>query len=286
MKKQRAISFVKSYFFITFGLLINVFGWVAFLIPAEIVGGGITGLSSIIFYITGFPIGISVLLFNSILVLLAMKILGAKIGLASVFGIATVSALFFILPEVITQPIISDRFMSALIGGAFAGVGIGIAFVNGGNSGGTDIIALIINKYKNISPGRIILYIDIMIIASSYFISRKIETVVYGYVVMGVFAYTLDLILDGAKQSYQLTVMSKKSHEIADEITLNVGRGVTLMKGTGWYTKNEIDVLFVIIRKHDKQKVLRILAEIDNDAFISEAKVSAVFGIGFDRIKL
>ncbi len=287
MKKESIMSFVKSYFFITLGLAINVFGWVAFLIPAEIVGGGVSGLATIIFYITEFPIGFSVLIANSILVLLAIKILGAKFGLSSIFGIITVSVFFLFMPEIITTQIVKDnRLLSALIGGGLAGVGIGMAFINGGNSGGTDIIALIINKYKNISPGKIILYIDILIIASSYFISYDTETVVYGYVVMGVFAYTLDLMLDGAKQSYQLTVISKKSDEIAEQITQNVGRGVTLLKGTGWYSKSDVDVLIVIIRKHDKPKVFKILAQTDKDAFISEAKVSAVFGIGFDKIKL
>jgi uncharacterized membrane-anchored protein YitT (DUF2179 family) len=286
LNKKSITSYIRSYFFITFGLLINAFGWVAFLIPAKIVGGGVAGFSAILFYITEFPMGFSILIINGVLVLLAFKILGAKFAVTSIFGIATISAFFLLLPLVITKPIIAeDPFLSAIIGGAIAGVGIGIAFNNGGNSGGTDIIALIVTKYKNISPGRVILYIDILIIATSYFISQEWKTVVYGYVVMGVFAYTLDLMIDGQKQSYQLTVMSKKSNEIADKITQNVGRGVTLINGKGWYTKADVDVLIVIIRKHDKQKIYQILAETDKNAFISEAKVSAVFGMGFDKIK-
>jgi uncharacterized membrane-anchored protein YitT (DUF2179 family) len=285
MTKAKIVGFIKSYILITFGLFINALGWVAFLIPAEIVGGGVTGLSTIIYYITDFPIGFGVLIINSILVLLAIKILGAKFAVTSIYGIITISAFFLILPQFITEPIITDKFMSALIGGAIAGVGIAIAFINGGNSGGTDIIALIINKYKNIPPGRIILYCDLGIIASSFFISQNLETVVYGYVVMAVFAYTLDLVIEGAKQSYQLTIMSQHSNDIADRITNELGRGVTLIKGTGWYTKNEIDVLLVIIRKHDKTKVMKIIVESDKNAFISQAKVSAVFGLNFDKIR-
>jgi len=285
MKKNKIFNVLKSYSLITIGLFINVFGWVAFLIPAEIVGGGISGLATIIYYATGFPIGISNLLINAVLVLLAMKILGAKFGLASIYGIVTVSLLFIILPEFITEPLITDRFMSALIGGGLAGLGVGIAFSNGGNSGGTDIIALIINKYRNISPGKIILYIDVVIIASSFLISQNIETVVYGYVVMGVFAYTLEFILEGNRQSYQLTIMSKKSSEIADIITQKVGRGVTILKGIGWFTKKDIDVMLIIIRKHDKNKILRIISDTDKNAFISQSKVTAVFGENFDKIK-
>ncbi len=285
MTKAKIFSFIKNYIFITFGLFINALGWVAFLIPAKIVGGGVTGLSSIIYYITDFPVGVSILIINSILILLAIKILGAKFAVTSIYGIVTISVFFMILPQFITQPIITDRFMSALIGGAIAGVGIAIAFINGGNSGGTDIIALIINKYRNVPPGRIILYCDLGIIASSFFISQSLETVVYGYVVMAVFAYTLDLVIEGAKQSYQLTIMSQQSGLIADRITSELGRGVTLIKGTGWYTKHEVDVLLVVIRKHDKTKVMKIIVETDKNAFISQAKVSAVFGLNFDKIR-
>lgn len=285
MAKTKFWGFLKSYFLITLGLFINAFGWVAFLIPAEIVGGGITGLGSILYYISGFPIGFTVLIVNSILILLAVKILGAKFAVTSIYGIVTISAFFLILPEFITEPIITDKFMSTLIGGAIAGVGIAIAFINGGNSGGTDIIALIINKYRNISPGKIILYIDLGIIASSYFIAQSFETVVYGYVMMAVFAYTLDLVMEGNKQSYQLTIMSKKSDLIADRITTELGRGVTLIKGTGWYTKNDVNVLLVMIRKHDKTKVMKIIVEADKNAFISQAKVSAVFGENFEKIR-
>lgn len=285
-KNLKIPSFMRSYFFITLGLLINAFGWVAFLIPAEIVGGGVSGLATIIYYTTGFPVGFSVLIINSGLVLLGIRILGAKFGLASVFGIVTISAFFLLLPFIITEPIVNDRFMAALIGGGICGVGIGLAFVHGGNSGGTDIIALIINKYRNISPGRVILYFDVLIIASAYFISFNLETVVYGYVVMGVFAYTLDLLLDGAKQSYQLTVMSAKAEEIADRITQNVGRGVTMIQGTGWYTQKSVKVLIIIIRKKDVSQVLHILKQTDENAFTTQAKVSAVFGTGFESIKL
>ncbi len=285
MTKKNIFHFAKSYFLITLGLFINALGWVAFLIPAKIVGGGVTGLATIIYYITEFPVGFSFLIINAVLILLAIKILGAKFAVTSIYGIATISAFFLILPQFITEPIITDRFMSALIGGAIAGVGIAIAFINGGNSGGTDIIALIINKYRNIPPGRIILYCDLGIIASSFFISQSLETVVYGYVVMAVFAYTLDLVIEGAKQSYQLTVMSNNSAQIADRITTELGRGVTCIKGIGWYTKNEIDVLIIIIRKHDKTKVMKIIVETDKNAFISQAKVSAVFGLNFENIR-
>lgn len=270
---------------IAFGLFVNAFAWSAFLIPAKIVGGGVTGASAILFYLSGFPIWISFLAVNTVLVLLGMRILGLKFAISSIFGILVISLFFMILPPLIHKPLITDRFMSALIGGALAGVGIGIAFVNGGNSGGTDIIALIITKYRNITAGRVILYLDVIIIASSYFINRQAETVVYGYVVMAVFAYTLDLVIEGAKQSYQFIIISKNKDQIADRVGNETGRGITFLKGHGWYTKEESEVLIIMSHKHDKQKILQIIAECDKSAFISISKVSAVFGQNFDSIK-
>ena len=286
VKNTNSFLEVKKYFFIIIGLLINAFAWVGFLIPSEIVGGGVSGLATVIYYLSDFPVGVSMLLINSVLVVAAIKILGFRVAIASVFGILTISGFFLILPLYITEPIVNDRFMSALLGGGIGGTGIAITFINGGSSGGTDFIALMVNKYRNISPGRIILYLDLVIIASAYFVSYDIETVVYGYVTMGVFAYTLDLLLDGNKQSYQLTVISNKSHEIANLITEEVGRGVTMINGIGWYSQKDVNVLIIIIRKRDIPGVFSVLKNVDNNAFITQAKVSAVFGTGFDRIKL
>lgn len=285
MKKQTTFGTIRSYFLIILGIAIYAFSWAGFLIPAKILGGGVTGFATFIYYITDIPVGYTYFLINSILVLLAIKFLGLKIALKSVFGIVTGTIMLIIMQKYITTPITTDRFLSAIIGGGLSGFGIALAFLNGGNSGGTDIVALIVTKYKNISPGKVILYIDLFIIATSYFIARQWETVVYSYVVMGVFAYVLDLVLDGSKQSYQITIMSKRGEEIAERITKEVGRGVTVLSGTGWYTKQDVNVLVVIIHKNDKQQIYRILRDFGKDVFISEAKVSAVFGQNFGQVK-
>lgn len=277
---------IKSYAWIIAGLLLAAFAWTAFLIPAEITGGGVTGLSVVIYFLTDLPVGISILLINAVLVLLGMKILGVKFALASIFGILMTSALMLILPRVITSPIIEDRFMSALIGGALSGAGIGIAISNGGNSGGTEIIALIITKYKNISTGRVLLYLDVIIVASSWLINHELETIVYGYVVMAVGTYTIDLVLEGSKQSFQITIISDLSVEIASHIGNEIGRGITIFKGAGWFTKQDKDVLICVCGRSDKQKILRAIDLADPNAFITVAKVSAVFGENFDRIKI
>ena len=284
--KKSIFTQIKSYVFITIGLFIFAFAWVAFLIPSEIVGGGVTGLSAIIFYATGINVGYTYLIINGFLILLAFKMLGAKFAVSTLYGIGIGSLLFLILPEYIDSALVDDQFMAALLGAGISGIGIGMAITAGGSSGGTDIIALIINKYHNISLGRIILYIDVIIIGSSYFVTNSIEKLVYGYVVMAVFAYVLDLVLTGKNQSYQFMIITKKHDLIADRIAGEIKRGITVMKAYGWYSKSETNVLFVIARKSDKPIIMKIIKEADEKSFISVAKVQGVFGENFERIKL
>jgi uncharacterized membrane-anchored protein YitT (DUF2179 family) len=283
---NKILTFIKTYLFITIGLLIFVFGWTAFLIPSEIMGGGLAGIGALIYFATGLPVGYTTLVINAVLVLIALKLLGAKFGINTIYGIVVSSLFFVVLQKVITEPFVQERFMSTLIGGGLSGVGIGIAFSYGGNSGGTDIIALIINKYRNVSLGRIFVYLDIVIIASNYFVFHSIEKIVYGYVVMAVGAYTIDLWLNGNRQSYQIMIYSNYSQIISERISKEVKRGVTCLKGYGWYSKKDIEVVMVIVRKDDKQKILRIVKETDGKAFISVAKVMGVFGQNFEEIKL
>ncbi|MEN8120534.1 MAG: YitT family protein [Bacteroidota bacterium] len=280
------VNFIKPYLYITTGLFIFAFGWTAFLIPSEIIGGGISGLGSLIYFSTGFPVGYTTFLVNIVLVIIAMRILGARFGINTIYGIIISSIFFIVLQGLISQPLVNDEFMAALIGGGLSGVGVGIAFSHGGNAGGTDIIALIIIKYRNISPGRVFLYINLVVIASSWFLFHSIEKIVYGYVTMAVTAYSVDLILNGSRQSFQIMIYSRFSKIIAERISTEVERGVTCLKGYGWYSKEEVDVVMVIARKQDKQRILAISKETDEKAFISVAKVMGVFGHNFDEIKL
>ncbi len=286
MINNKFLNFIIPYLYITTGLFIFVFGWTAFLIPSEIIGGGLAGLGSLVYFVTGFPVGVTTFAVNIILVLIALKILGAKFGINTIYGIVISSVFFIVLQQHITEPIVKEQFMAALIGGALGGVGIGIAFSHGGNSGGTDIIALIINKYRNVSPGRVFLYIDIVVIASSWFIFHSIEKIVYGYVVMAVASYAVDLMINGARQSFQIMIYSNYDKIISERISNEVGRGVTCLKAYGWYSKKDISVVMVIARKQDKQKILAIVKETDENAFMSIAKIMGVFGRNFDDVKL
>jgi uncharacterized membrane-anchored protein YitT (DUF2179 family) len=288
---KKAYKFIKPYVVITFGLLLYVTAWTTFLIPSGITGGGVSGIGALVYFATGIPVGLTYFIINIFLVGLAIKILGANFGVKTIFGIIMASILFTVLQKLITRPLLEDKFMSAIIGGMLSGVGIGITFTQGGSSGGTDIIAMIVGKYRNISPGRIILFCDVFIIASAFVVMlhktpiERLQIIVYGYVAMAITAYAIDAVLSGSRQSVQVFVFSKSYSDIADRVTKELGRGVTVIDGEGWYSKERQKVLITMVRKHELSDVYRIVKEIDNDAFISVSLVMGVYGKGFERIR-
>lgn len=296
---------LKEYSVVTLGILMYVLGWSIFLIPNNLIGGGVTGVASIVQYAThgAVKLGYTYFLINSLLLVAALFTLGKGFGFKTVYAIiiASVGLNVFqeIIPSEICQTLAVDngKLMSVIIGGIMSGVGIGLTMSVGGSTGGTDIIALIVNKYRGISPGRMILSLDVVIILSSLAVpsytasggllpfTEKIITVVYGLILITVSSSVLDLFLHGTKQSVQLFILSRKYEEIADLITENLHRGVTVLDGQGWYTKQQIHVLMVLTRKADLNIMLKYIKSIDPDAFLSVSTVSGVYGRGFDTIR-
>lgn len=282
-----SLSEVKSYAIITLGLFIYSFGWTAFLIPSKIVAGGVGGIGTLIYFATGeqIPVGYSFFVINLVLILIALKVLGSRFGIKTIFGIVVGSIMLALQQKFITAPLVEEKFMCSIIGGILAGVGVGITLTQGGSTGGTDIIAMMVNKYRNISPGRIILYIDLFIVGSSYIIFEDISTIVYGYVEMGVAAYTIDMMISGSKQSAQLFIISKKFEDVAARLSEETGRGISLLDSTGWYTKEKSKMVMIVVRKHETQHVFRVIKDIDPNAFISMGSVMGVYGLGFEEIR-
>jgi uncharacterized membrane-anchored protein YitT (DUF2179 family) len=283
---------LKDYAVISVGLLIYVFAWVAFIVPNGIVGGGVSGVGALIYYATGFEISYSYFLANALLLLLGVWVIGRHFGAKTVYGILLSAALFQYLPLIIPQALIAQvkseptLLLWAFVGGIFEGVGIGIAFTRGGNTGGTDIIALIVNRFKHINPGRVLLYCDAVIIGSSIFLpDHTILSLLYGGIMVTVSTYVIDALLVGSKQSLQVLIFSERYEAIADKVCKVLGRSVTVLYAKGWYTKRERSVLLLVVRKYEINTVYRIINEIDSDAFVSTASVTGVFGEGFDPIK-
>ena len=296
---------LSEYALVALGILMYVLGWTLFLIPNNLVGGGVTGLSSILQYATHGVInaGWSYGVINILLLIVALRLLGKSFGSKTIFAVVLASIGLSFLQKIIPQGIIQSlalengKLMSTIMGGILAGFGIGMTMSQGGSTGGTDIIALIVNKYRNVSPGRMILWIDVAIILSSLFFpsympdgslmgwSDKITTVVYGFILVVVNSTVLDLYISGSRQSVQLFVLSDRFAEIADAVTNDLHKGVTVLDGEGWYTKQSRKVLMIITRKTELNIILRYIKSIDSNAFLSVSSVTGVYGKGFDTIK-
>ena len=277
---------IVSYLMLTIGLGIGALGWTAFLIPAKIVGGGLTGIATILYFVFGWDVGLTSLVMNGFLILAAIKILGATFGIRTIAGAVILSAFLSVLRPLFPEPIMHETIMNAIVGGVLAGIGSGIVFVNGGSTGGTDIIAMIINKYKNISLGRLLLAIDVIIISSSYFIFHSLEKMVYGYMTMAILAYAVDLVISGNRQTVQFFIISKKYDEIKKKIIYEAGRGMTIFNGTGGFSGKDVKVIMVIARKTQSSEIFKIVKSVDPGAFITMGTVMGVYGKGFDRIRI
>jgi uncharacterized membrane-anchored protein YitT (DUF2179 family) len=273
----------KSYYIIAFGLFINALAWTGFLIPSEIVGGGVSGIGTIIYFMMGFKVGYSVFIINGLLIIAALKILGFGFGIKTIFATFVLSFFLWLLQSIITEPFVSDRFMSAIIGGAMAGASAGIILSQGGSTGGTDIVAMMINKYRNYSPGQLILTLDLIIISSSYFVMGSIEQVVYGFVAMSVSAYCVDLVIEGRKQSVQIFIFTEMFDKIKNELVSNHDQGITELQAKDGFSQKDIKILMLLAKKKDSQSILKTVKIIDPEAFISMGSVMGVYGFGFEK---
>jgi uncharacterized membrane-anchored protein YitT (DUF2179 family) len=279
------IKELRTYTIITLSLMIGAIGWTGFIIPSNIVGGGVMGIASIVYYILGWSAGPVYLVINILLIGIAIKILGRGFGLKTIYSMVVFSLLISLFQHYITEPIVKEKFMAAIVGGGLSGISIGLLLMHGGSTGGTEIVAMLINKYRHVSPGRVMMFCDVIIIGSSYILFQSIETVVYGYVVMGVVSYVADMLLTGSKQSVQIFIVSEKPREVADAITRKLHRGLSLLNGKGYYTKKDREFIMMIVRKSESHTVFQMIKEVDPDAFVSVANVMGVYGLGFDKYR-
>jgi len=288
LKISRAllIQEIQDQTIIVIGLMLYALGWTGFLLPNEITTGGVTGIAAIVFFATKIPVGITYFCINGLLLVFSIKIFGFKFSLKTIVSVIILTFLFSFAQSIIKEPLVKgEPFMSCILGGVLCGLGLGLVFNFKGSTGGTDIVALIIHKYRNISIGKGLLICDLLIISSSYIVLHSIEKIVYGLVVMGVMSYTVDMVLNGARQSVQFFIFSEKYEEIADEIINLAHRGCTVLDGTGWYSKHPVKVVVVMAKKNESVTIFRIVKSIDPKAFISQSTVIGVYGQGFDQLK-
>lgn len=275
--------FLIAVFTIPYGIVVN-----QILVPHAIVGGGVTGLSEIIYFASGtqMPIWLSSLLLNIVLLLVAIYMVGWKFCVRSIYGVLLLSLWFKVVP-IPAEPIVSDPFMAVILGGLFNGTALGIVFLNNGNTGGTDIVAMICNKVLHVPVGRVLLMVDMTIISSAYFLPevRSVEKVLFGLCYTFMFSMAVDWVMSRMRQSVQFLIFSQHYREIADAIMTDVNRGVTILDGEGGYSHKQVKVLAVLARKTESAHIFRVVRAIDPDAFVSQTQTTGVFGQGFESIR-
>ena len=285
---------VKDYLLITVGLFLYAFGWAVFLLPYQIVTGGVTGIAAIVFYATKIPIVYTYFAINVCLLIVALKILGFKFMVKTVYAILMLSFMLWTAQKLMTEPngtmyqVLGpgQDFMSLIIGCTFTGSALAIVFLNNGSTGGTDIVAAVVNKYHNISLGRVLVYVDLLIIGSTYPIFQDWRKIVFGLCTMVIENFVLDYVMNARRESVQFMIFTKKYQEIANAIGTEMGHGVTILDGHGWYTGQQMKVLCILAKKRESTEIFRLIKMIDPNAFVSQSSVIGVYGEGFDEMKV
>lgn len=276
----------KDYLNITIGLILYAVGLIGFIKPGGIVTGGLAGVALLVEYSTNIPLQYTYFSVNCILLLIALKVLGVKFLVKTIYGVFVLTGLLTLCQILITSPIIEEEpLLSGVIGGMMCGSGIGLVFTANGSTGGTDIIVAIINKYKNIAFGRGMLLCDFIIICCSYLVFQDYQKIIAGLIVMGVMTYTIDMVINGFRQSVQVLIISERYETIADAINKELRRGCTILDGMGWYSKKPTKVIMVLAKRSEAIDMFRLIKSIDEKAFISQSTVRGVYGEGFDKIR-
>ena len=285
--KKELLHQLKDYFMIVVGLALYAFGFTAFILPEKVVSGGLAGVSSLVYFKFGIPVAITNYSLNVLLLLMAFRVVGRTFVIRTVFGFSMISLFFGIMQPLFPQPFVNNQpFMNIILGSIMCGLGVGLAFIHNGSTGGTDIVAAMVSKKTNVTIGRMILYTDVFIISSSYLLFHSIDKIVYGFVILLVVAFVCDYVINTNRQAVQFTIISEKWEEIANSINNEAHRGCTLLHGTGWYTKRDVKMLIVMCRKIESVTIFRIIKSIDKDAFVTQANVNGVYGVGFDEVKV
>ena len=289
---KHILPLVKDYVYIVIGLVIYAIGFTCFMLPYEITSGGVSGISGLIYYSTGFNAAFSYLIINVFLMLIAWKTMGWQYCLRTLFATLVITFLIDYGQTLITDEsgamlkiIGEQKFMACVLGGCLEGLGLGLTFLAGGSTGGTDIIASAINKHHSISLGRLLLIMDIVVVSCNWVVIHDIETLVVSYSTMFVSMNMVDYVINGARQSVQFMIISDRYEDIATRISNELERGCTVMEANGWYSKQRKPVLLVMAKKYERRDIYRIIHHEDPNAFVTMSNVEGVFGEGFDKIK-
>lgn len=288
LTRKAAVAEVRDYLMIGIGMMSYAIGWNIFLLPNSITTGGVPGIASVVFWASGVPVSVTYFSINAVLLALALWILGLRFLLKTIYAVIVLTLCTSLFQQhTASFHLLADQpFMASIIGAIFTGSGIGLSLAHRGSTGGTDIIAAIVHKYRDISLGRVIMLCDIVIISSSYLVFKDWEKVIYGYVVLLISSYTVDQVVNSMQRSVQFFIISEKWKEIASRIAVFPHRGSTVIPARGFYTGHEVNMLFVMARRRESGVIFRIIQEIDPHAFVTETNVVGVYGEGFNKFRV
>lgn len=293
MNKGKIFTLIKEYFLMVVGMFLYSFGWIGCIVPAGGVGGGAAGFSYVVCTALSQYVGIDiqlgtmVFIVNGLLLIAAGFIVGWNFGIKTLFTVCFMSAALNFWQTTLEGINLFeglDPVLAVILGGMFSGAGVALAFMQGGSTGGVDIIAMIINKYRTVSYGKILRYVDGTVIASSLLVGYGMAAVIYGFIMTAVIGYTVDMLMSGNQQSNQVFIFSKDFERIRQVLIENAHRGVTLLKSEGGYTHEDSKVVMIVCRKRETSNVLKLVKEVDSDAFISVGSVMGVYGRGFEAL--
>lgn len=279
---------LRDYGIITIAMLLGVIGLNLFLLPNEITTGGIIGVASIVYWGTGIPVQETFFVINTVLLLVALKVLGWHFCAKTVYGVVVFTVASAVLQRVMPPDLhllADQKFMACMVGAVFLGTSVGLGLSAGGSTGGSDVIAAMVHKYRDVSLGHIILFCDLTIITSSYVVLRDWEKVLYGYVLLFVISFVVDHIVNSLRQSVQFFIISDRYQEIGEAINEIADRGCTMLNGNGFFTKKDKKVIFCIAKKSESNFIFELIDEIDPNAFVAQSAVVGVYGQGFDHVK-
>ena len=302
--KNKVLKTVWAYLILTVATFIFTVSWEAFMIPNGMSAGGMMGVCTIIEFATGGLIKASYSFFviNALLILLAVLVFGIGFGFKTIYCIIMSSVFLWLVDDwswLHSIPgnflYVEDKTLVPIIAGVFESLGIGLAIRSGGSTGGTDIIALIINKYWPVSLSGVFFVMDFVVVIAQLMLrpgfgsyagdAKTFNDVMYGILEIVTFAVTIDMFTIGGRNKMQLLIFSEKYQQIADHICKVMERGVTVLKAQGWYTRKERNILLVLLTRQELSGVNRVVNEIDPKAFMSISNASEVYGEGFEKIK-
>lgn len=290
---------MRDYLLIVLGMAIYAIGFTAFILPHEVVIGGMAGFGTLVYFASGghIPVAVAMYATNILLLVLSYRVLGRKFVIRTVFGATALSLLIGAIEGYFTAhpPVVTDPTMSVMLGAVMCGFGIGIYFNHHGTAGGTDIVAAVMDKVTHVSVGRTMMIVDMSLVALSFFlpfdgdiherIQARIQTIIYGWVSIFIYSYITDQLLNTPKQTVQFIILSEKWDEIAYRLTHETGRGVTTIDAEGYWTKEARKLMLVWCRHSDEMYIFNIVKAIDPGAYVTYAHVKGVYGNGFDPIQ-